>query len=270
MPVERAHWEDLPPTVRAAVEAHIGPVQHAHTVAAGVNSGIAAVLESPNGSVFLKGVPLDHPQIHTQRRETLINPYLPNTSPRILWHVEAEGWDLIGYERISGRHADYSPGSPDLPLVAAAVRELQSTECPEIGIKLAEDRWKTYAGPAGVEQLAGTALLHTDLAPHNVLVADRAHLIDWAWPTRGAAWIDPAVLILRLMEAGHSASDADAWARAQFTSWGAAPYDAVDAFSEANTHAWDEIAENDPQPWKRRMAQIAHEWLTYWHRSPAS
>ncbi|GHE32074.1 aminoglycoside phosphotransferase [Streptomyces capitiformicae] len=262
MPVDRIHWDDLPLGARRAAEEQIGPVLRAETAAAGANSGIAATVHTADSVLFVKGTPIG--QARMQRREAAINPYLPPSCPQLLWHVQASGWDLIGYERIVGHHADYAPDSRDLPLVADAVVELQNTPCPDIDLKRAEDRWSGYADPAGVEQLAGNRLLHTDLAPHNLLVTDRAHLIDWAWPTRGAAWIDPAVLILRLMEAGHTASAADAWARAQFSSWAAASHASVAAFAEANARCWDEIARNDPQDWKKHMGRLAHDWVTYW------
>jgi hypothetical protein len=264
MPVDRIHWTDLPAAARAAVEAHTGPVLSADTAQAGVNSGIAATVRTAKTVLFVKGVPADHPQVRTQHREAAINPYLPPASPRMLWHIQAGDWDLIGYQRLTGRHADYTPGSPDLPLVAHAVAELQATPCPDIELKRAEQRWSTYAGSSDVSVLAGNTLLHTDLAPHNMLISDRAHVIDWAWPTRGAAWIDPAVLILRLMEAGHSAAGADAWARASFASWASAPPAAVTVFADASAAAWDEIARNDPQGWKKNMARHAHDWVTYW------
>ncbi|WP_210591130.1 aminoglycoside phosphotransferase [Streptomyces sp. GESEQ-35] len=264
MPVDRIHWDDLPLAARHAVEQHTGPVLRVKTADAGANSGIAATIQTTDGTLFVKGVPTDHPQARTQQREAVINPYLPPSCPRLLWRVQAAGWDLIGYEHLIGRHADYTPGSPDLPFVARALIELQNTPCPGIVLKRAEDRWSGYAGPAGVEQLAGDTLLHTDLAPHNMLVTDRAHLIDWAWPTRGAAWIDPAVLILRLMEAGHTPEAADAWAHGQFPSWAAAPHASVAAFSEANACTWDEVARNDPQDWKKHMGRLAHDWVTYW------
>ncbi|MGW2485165.1 aminoglycoside phosphotransferase [Streptomyces sp. NPDC001571] len=267
MPVTRIHWDDLPLDARQAVEQQTGPILRADTASAGANSGIAATLHTAGPTVFVKGIPSDHPQARTQQREAAIAPYVPAASPQLLWRVQAAGWDLIGYEQIVGRHADYTPGSPDLPLIARALVELQNTPCPDIELKLAEQRWKTYAGPAGVEQLAGDTLLHTDLAPHNMLITDRAHLIDWAWPTRGAAWIDPAVLILRLMEAGHTAPAANAWTRSHVPSWTAAPHDAVDAFSEANARTWDDIARSDPQEWKKNMGRLAHDWLTYW-RTP--
>ncbi|TGB03320.1 aminoglycoside phosphotransferase [Streptomyces sp. MZ04] len=269
MPVTRVHWDDLPLTAREAVEQRTGPILRTSTAEAGANSGIAVTAHTVDATLFIKGVPIDHPQARTQQREAAINPYLPPASPRLLWHEQAAGWDLLGYEHLVGRHADYTPGSPDLPLVARALVELQNTPCPEIELKRAEDRWRGYAGPAGVEQLAGDTLLHTDLAPHNMLVTDRAHLIDWAWPTRGAAWIDPAVLILRLMEAGHTAPAADAWTRDRIPSWATASPASVMAFSEANARLWDDIARSDPQEWKKRMGSLAHVWVTYWRaRTP--
>lgn len=265
MPVPRVHWQDLPTETRAAVEQHTGPVLEATTASAGMNSGIAATVRTADALLFVKGIPTDHPQARHQELEAAINPHLPPASPRILWRVQTGGWDLLGYERIAGRHADYAPSSPDLPLVTDALTELQRTRCPDLPIKRAEQRWSSYAGPAGVNQLAGDTLLHTDYAPDNILITDRAHIIDWAWPTLGAAWIDPAVLALRLMDAGHSAHSADKCAH-QIPSWQTAPHDDVAAFSVANARLWDEIARSDPQPWKKSMARHAHDWLTYWRQ----
>ena len=57
-------------------------------------------------------------------------------------------------------------------------------------LKRAEDRWKPYVeDPGDAVAFAGHALTHTDWAPDNVLIAPgRPWLIDWAWPTLGAAW----------------------------------------------------------------------------------
>lgn len=264
MPVTRIHWDDLPPAARDAVEQHTGPVLKSETAAGGVNSGIAARVHTTDASLFVKGVPSNHPQILTQRREAEVNSHLPSSCPRLLWHIEAGGWDLLGYEHLDARHAVYEPGSPDLPLVADAVIELQQTCAPQGStVKNAPQRWAGYAMGGDTSAFAGHTLLHTDLAPHNVLITNRAHLVDWAWPTRGAAWIDPAVLILRLMEAGHSAEEADAWAL-RFPSWVSAPPWDVEKFSAANARTWAEIADSDPRPWKANMAELARNWVSYW------
>ena len=91
-------------------------------------------------------------------------------------------------------------------------------------------------------------MLHTNFNPLNVLLtAHGAWLIDWAWPTRGAAFIDPACFLLRLMLGGHTASQAEAWA-AQCTSWGKTPDHAINVFGTACARLYDEIAREDPQP----------------------
>jgi len=60
-----------------------------------------------------------------------------------------------------------------------------------------------------LDLLDGDALLHTDVNPLNILLGpDRTWIMDWAWPTRGAAFIDAACFLIRAMAAGHSASQA--------------------------------------------------------------
>ena len=50
-------------------------------------------------------------------------------------------------------------------------------------------------------------MLHTDFNPLNILLGPvRVWIIDWAWPTRGAAFIDAAYFLIRAMAAGHTAS----------------------------------------------------------------
>ncbi|WP_030184213.1 aminoglycoside phosphotransferase [Streptomyces sp. NRRL S-813] len=263
MSIHRRHFHDLPAQARQAITDKAGPVRAARTAEGGLNSAIAAFIDTDDGMMFVKGIPADHPQAPAQRREAAIAPHLPHACPRLYWHIESAGWDLLGYELLQGQHADYTPGSADLPLVAAAVQELQETTAPtDIPIKAAEQRWAAYAPPGTADLFAGDTLLHTDLAPHNVLVDDRAHLIDWAWPTRGAAWIDPAVLILRLLQAGHSLTSADAFAH-RFPSWQSAPPAAVQAFAAANAATWAEIAHADTTPWKAAMARHAADFHSH-------
>ena len=100
--------------------------------------------------------------------------------------------------------------------------------------KRAEDRWKPYLDDLGsASAFAGTVLTHSDWTPDNVLVSEhRAWLIDWAWPTLGAAWTDPA----------H-----------------------IDLFAAANVRLWDEIAQPGTSAWTGKMAQAAHAWAAYRH-----
>ncbi|MEU1486301.1 aminoglycoside phosphotransferase [Streptomyces sp. NPDC005752] len=256
--MSRIPFEQLPADVRQAVVDKTGRVHAARTVRGGMNSGIASVLETESGSVFVKGIPADHPQAGAQRREAAIAPHLPASCPRLYWHLELDGWSLLGYEVVDGRHANYAPSSPDLPLVEAALTELQQVTAPaDIKIKDALDRWAEYAPPGTLHYFGGDALLHTDFAPDNVLiVGERARLVDWAWPTRGAAWIDPGALALRLMEAGYSVESAVAFA-GRFPSWRGAEPQALAAFGAATAALWREIAEEGGTSWKRRMAEQA-------------
>ncbi|MHB1772052.1 MAG: aminoglycoside phosphotransferase [Acidimicrobiales bacterium] len=265
--MKRTDWDLLPLATREEIEAKTGPVRSAVTVCEGKNSALAAVLRTETGRTFVKGLEIDDPGLVTQARETAIAPYVRGVSPRLLWHVQAHGWDVTGFEYIEGRHADYAVGSGDLVLVSDVMRQLAQIDCPGVpGLKRAESRWRNYVvNPGDATCLAGSALLHTDWNPLNVLIADdRAVLVDWAWPTLGAAWVDPACWIQRLIVAGHGAESAEDLAQ-QVPAWHTASPAQLDAFAAANARLWDEIATTDPQPFKLRMRTAANAWAD--HRS---
>lgn len=258
--LQRTHWEHLPENLRSAIQAQTGPVLKAHAVLKGLNSEIAEVLLTSTGKVFIKGLRSDHPRVWTQQMELMINPYVAQIAPQLRWHIETDGWNVLGFEHIDGRHADYSPGSSDIPKVIEAIRLLGQVQCPDLPLKRAEKRWAPYMEDSSA--LRGDALLHTDFNPLNVLLDDAARIIDWAWPTRGAAWIEPACFILRLMAAGHTPEDAEAWAQ-QIPSWGTTPKREIDTFVAASSRVWIEIAQADPQPWKKSLAAMADQWMRY-------
>ncbi|WP_246885982.1 aminoglycoside phosphotransferase [Streptomyces sp. GESEQ-4] len=259
----RVAFDELPVAARQAVTLQTGLINAAHTAGGGINSALAALLETETGPVFVKGIPADNPQVASQKREIAISSYLPATCPRLLWHVEAGGWVLLGYEAVNGRHADYT-STDDLTLVLDALVELQEVTAPDdVDLKTAEERWGMYAEKGQAELFAGDALLHTDFAPDNVLIHDgRARLIDWAWPTRGAAWIDPYMLALRIMEAGATAAEAVSWAQ-RVPSWHEADPKALGAFAAATAQLWQEIAAENPAPWKVAMAGHAAQLRTF-------
>jgi hypothetical protein len=94
-----------------------------------------------------------------------------------------------------------------------------------------------------------------------MLVSDhRAWLIDWAWPTVGAAWTDPACWVLRLMASGgHTAHEAERQA-SRLPAFQAADPAHIDLFAAANVRLWDEIAQSSTSDWTTKMAQAAKSW----------
>ena len=256
--------------MRLAIEARTGRVHSARTVSAGLNSQLAVVLDTSTGRVFVKGLRADHPGVVRQGREAMINPYVHAVAPRLRWHDQAAGWDLLAFEYIDGaRPADYRPGSPDLMRVISAMHDLAAVSCPDLPVKRARQRWAAYVDrEADLNLLDGDALLHTDFNPLNILLGpDRLWITDWAWPTRGAAFIDAACFLIRAMAAGHSASQAEALA-ARCPGWQQTPDAAIDVFALASARLYDEIARQDPQPFKQRLAAVAHGWAC--HRLGAS
>ena len=111
--IDTTTFHTLPAAVRAAVAARTGTVTQVEPVGAGHNSAIAARLHTSTGPVFIKGMPSDHRQVHTQAAEALINPHVQPVAPRLLWHLQVDGWDLLGYKNVAGHHADLTPGSRD-------------------------------------------------------------------------------------------------------------------------------------------------------------
>lgn len=122
----------------------------------------------------------------------------------------------------------------------------------------AEHRWHEYIpDPADLALLAGNQLLHTDYNLLDVLITgDRAVLVDWAWPTKGAGWIDPACLILRLIAHGHTTQSAHNVVHDN-PEWQTAPAAGIAVFARACAAMWHEIATANPADWAQRMAQAA-------------
>jgi hypothetical protein len=256
-------WEQLPEQTRAAVESRTGPVVKVEPVTAGRNHHLAAILHTDTGTVFVKGLQTGHRHARRQRLEAVVNDALTVVTPRLRWQLpDAGGWHLLGFDALTGaRHADLRPGSADLPLVTAALRALAHPQHPPAVVSdRAERRWAEHGDPGLVRLLHGQHLLHTDLRPDNILIdAGRPWIIDWAWPTLGAAWIDPARVALWLIAEGHTIAAAEAWLRT-LPPGQSASAEGLDAFTALERHLWTEIAQQDPTPWKVRLAQAAHAW----------
>jgi hypothetical protein len=229
----RTLWADLPAPVRAAVTAHTGPVTTAYDIAYGYNCQAAAILATPGGRVFVKGV-AGRSSGHDQEAATA--PHTAGVGPELHWRAEADGWDLIAFTAIDGRHADLGPGSPDLLAVAELLAAASVLDAPGLTLPAWADQWAAVAAPEERALLTGGQLVHGDINPHNLLVNSRAWLVDWAMPSRGPGWADTAEAAVRLMEDGHTAVDACRWADA-VPAWRAADPDAVAMWCEVRCRA---------------------------------
>jgi hypothetical protein len=67
--VQHTDWNDLSQAVRDLVQARTGPVWATRMLSTGMNSHLAAVLETADGPVFVKGLRSDHPGVLRQQRE---------------------------------------------------------------------------------------------------------------------------------------------------------------------------------------------------------
>lgn len=289
----RHEWDALPASVREAVANRCGAaVVEVEPADAGINSEFAATLHLDSGEqVFCKGIVVDGPTSWMHRTEAQVNPHIPaSVAPRLLGHAEGGGWLLLLFEFVEGQHANLAPGSSDLPLIANALSTAGEslTPCP-VGLRTLSSKvaWLSASerlsaeAPAGmdpwawdnlhriaayersaIELIEGDTLLHTDLHRLNILVNGSAKFVDWAWARRGAAWTDPAFLVVRMMEAGHTPEAAETWA-ATVPSWGKADPDAVTAFSVAVFGMWEYLRLTRPSPARESATVAARRWAQH-------
>lgn len=237
----RTPWADLPSPARRAIEQHTGPVLRATDLDGGLNCAAAARLRTPNGDLFAKAAADGTDGARHQAREAAIAPWLPAVAPAVAGHAQAAGWHLIATTWIPARHADLTPGSRDLTAVAETLTKASRCTPPtDAPIPPLVSVWDGHATPAEADFLTGDCLVHADLHAENILINDRAWLIDWAMCARGPAWVDTAEAAVRLMENGHTAADALAWA-ARIPAWRDAPSAAVAAWVDVSCRSWEAL-----------------------------
>ena len=275
---QRIAWNDLPATLRKAIEARTGPITAARTATAGENSPLAAIVETANGTTFVKGSalqssPRDHSTARGGRGTALGARDLPRAA-LVLRRGRVERARLRVRRRPS--RGLQSGGPTTLELLVPLMRVLGeiTIEVPNTGVfKLAEDRWKTYVeDPASSQSIQrhhldahglGTAQRTRGSRPG---VADRLGVAD---PRRG---LDrPSAL-------DHQAS----WRRATPRSRRrhrrcdcrrSSPQRNlahVDLFAAVNVRLWNEIEQADAgaRSWTITMAEAARDWSAYRHAEP--
>ena len=270
---QRPEWTDLPPAVRAAVEARLGaPVTGVRVAHGGFTRGFAAVLTAASGErVFVKASSDDY-LVYAYEREALVTAALPACVPaaRPRWSTRVDGWFVLCLDAVDG----HMPGLPWRPAeLDAALRAwataAQALRVPPLDVDLPDfadacqeafTTWREIAAhrapvPAmpryalgHLDELAALegrlaelaaghrGLMHFDLRLDNVLISrdGSAWLCDWNWLCHGPAWFDTAGL---LVTAYASRIDADALFAAHPTA-ADAPADALDAALAALSGFW--------------------------------
>ncbi len=248
------------------IHPHTGDLTSVQRTPRGFSSDLTALVESEKGPFFVKAV-ANRPGGRRDSivRERDINPFVRPISPELLWYAESEKWIVLGFAKVEGRSADFTPEPADLPASVELLGRIGRVGLPEIAWNWAESRWDRFAESETQAALfAGNALLYTDINPSNLLIgAQQSWAVDWAWPTRGAAFIDPACLVLQLIAAGHSAESAEGWAGG-CAAWVGGERKAVDAFAAANVRMYRSLVERKPDAeWLRAMLTSAEAWATH-------
>ena len=228
---QRIAWEELPEQVRAAVEGWLGsPVVSAETQPGGFSPGVASRLVAADGRrVFVKAVSAvpnrDAPRFH--RREARIAAALPPEAPvpRLLWTYDegGDGWVLLAFEDVEGRHPTipWQPDELDRVVEALEALSISLTPSPVSGDvaqtveswlmrngqgwnRMLEDplpgrdEWSIKhavelarlegAAPAAAR---GDTLLHFDTRADNLLLTvDKVCVVDWPHAVLGQPWVE--------------------------------------------------------------------------------
>ncbi len=221
----RVHWEQLPLTVKRAIEERIGgSVVEAVTQPGGFSPGLAARVRTGDGRrCFVKAVSVlanpDTPGMH--RREAEVVAALPPEAavPRLLWNYDEGGWVALGFEDVEG-HTPAQPWRDDeLRLVVDGLHRLHDVLTPtpidsttagdafatkikgwsELKATRAPlDAWVAHhldrlvdleaQAPAAV---TGDTLLNFDVRSDNILIAgDKVFFVDWPWARIGAPFVE--------------------------------------------------------------------------------
>jgi hypothetical protein len=252
-------WAALPGRVIAGVAERVGGVE-AVPAGGGDHAEIAVTVTGADDAVFIKAAATE-PGIRSLGQELLVGAVLDRElAPAPLWHFEAAGWLVAAFEYLDDPHADLSPGSHDLDLLAATLDLLGATRAPDLPLFTPTTRLG-FADPA----TDGTTLVHTDLNPANLIATRHGlRIVDWAWATRAAPWVELALLAPWLIGAGHTPGQADQWLALQHH-WASTGPDVLSDFAFRNAAKWAAKAARSSVGWVFDLAAWTGQWAAY-HR----
>ncbi|MBW1601425.1 protein kinase [Streptomyces sp. JJ66] len=250
------------------IHPYTGDLSSAEPTVRGFGSDFTAVVGCEKGPLFVKAMRnRQGGRRDSLLREKVINSAVWPLSPALSWSAEDESWIVLGFTVVDGRRADLSPDTADLPYVVQLIDRIGSVPLPGFAHGWHEQRWDRFAEtPAAARLFRGDALIHGDINPSNLIIGDaESWVVDWAWPTRGAGFIDPACLVVQLVAAGHTPESAEQWA-AQCPAWQEADPKGMDAFAAATVRMWCMVVERKPEAeWCAAMRDAARAWAA--HRS---
>ncbi|MFS1304953.1 phosphotransferase family protein [Streptosporangium longisporum] len=288
-------WDDLPAEVRAAVTAECEPILDVTSLPGGLTAGLAARLDTAAGRVFVKALPDSSPSASLYQRERFVCAALPEAvpAPRLLWSGHTAGWITLLIEHVDdAREAKLGLASPDLHGVLELVQVLGETLSPNPGAQvppvvdnvefltrradalladppvdlLAADAYRHARGLLDLDALTGSTLLHADLHEGNLLACPAGvRVVDWGLACQGAAWVETALLVPRLILAGHTPEQAEQLAE-QVPAWKSAPADAVTGLAAVWSLFREFVARNGPTGIRASRAQAAaagRTWVEY-------
>ena len=223
------------------------------------------VIDTPGGSVFVKGVSPDAGDLLRGRLAlgAALAPFVTALSPPLLFRVQAGGWDVTGWPALPGRPADLRPGSADIPKLADLLAELSTIQAPDdVPMRSVREDWGHFADNPAL--LDGNYLVHTDPHGGNFIVdGDRVWLLDWGWAMRGPAWVSAVRFILFLMEAGWKPGDAES-AVARVPAWADTPPSVISADAVSSIRSWERAVQRQPHnDGLRRWLGLTRAWAEY-------
>lgn len=289
----RRDWEQIPSTVRCAIERQCGSVIAAEAPASGINSHFAATLRTADRKLFCKGIAADHPSARMYHNEVEVNHYLPHSiAPPFVSEIHQDDWLILVFQHIDGKHPDFSPGSPDLVQMAEKISTMSlelacvpGTVARPLGPNVEKFHiWRRFFEGSissgdldgwALENLAllvewesraphsvgGNTLLHSDLNAGNILIGKNVYFIDWACASRGAPWVDIAYTVPRLIASGHSPQRAEEWAQ-KIPAWSTATDSALTAFA-VNMAGIGEYRSRQGVLNARLLVASSREWARY-------
>ncbi|MEW2427738.1 aminoglycoside phosphotransferase [Micromonospora sp. NPDC047644] len=253
----RRDWTALPESVTAGIAERVGGTFDVTHASSGDHAEIASTVTGPAGQIFVKAASGEL-RVRALRYELAVTRAIDRHPPTVLWQFETDGWLVAGTEHLPGPHPDFSPGSSDLDLLLATLTALQESPAPD-------ETWFTPAARLGFTHPAmdGETLIHSDLNPTNLIVTPIGlRIVDWAWVTKAAPWVELALLVPWLIGSGHSAEQAEEWL-AQLLAWTTADYQVLDDFATRNAMKWAAKSRQSTERWVHDLAMWTGEWADH-------